>query len=62
MKAPLNRDQQIELMTNAKERHEARMQRWLSDAQLREAFSQPAPGQVGASPYTRKDEKVACCG
>lgn len=62
MSAPLNRDQQIELMQNATERHRARMAAWLSDATVREVVCQPAPGQADHSHYMRNDTLVACCG
>lgn len=62
MKPPLNRDQQIELMQNAKQRHEARMAHWVSDSKIREVVSQPAPGQAEQSIYMRSDTLVACCG
>lgn len=62
MNAPLNRDQQIELMQNAEQRHRARMAAWLSDAAVREAVCQPAPGQASHSHYMRTDTLVACCG
>lgn len=62
MKAPLNRDQQIELMQNAEERRKARFAAWFSDATVREAVCQPAPGQAEFSQYMRTDSLVACCG
>lgn len=42
----LNRDQQIEMMKRAKERHDALFRRVLSDALVREVVSEPAPTQV----------------
>ena len=62
MNAPINRDQQIELMQNAQQRHKARMAHWLADPLIREVVSQPAPGQTEASHYLRSDQLVACCG
>lgn len=53
--APLKRDHQIELMTNAEARHKASMARWLSDATVREAVCQPAP----EVPSEREDNERA---
>lgn len=61
MTAPLTRDQQIEMMKNAKERHLARMQDWLSHRAIKEVLSKPAPGQVDEPEYARHD-RLACCG
>ena len=59
MTPPLNRDQQIELMKAAKERHHALMQGWLSHRAIKEVLSKPAPGQVDEPEYARND-KLAC--
>ncbi|TPM27175.1 choline/carnitine O-acyltransferase [Mesorhizobium sp. B2-3-5] len=62
MNAPLKRDEQIELMKNAVERHEKRMQKWMKDATVRSALARPAKGQKERSDYTRNDVTIARCG
>lgn len=61
MNEALNRDQQIELMKNVKERHDALFRRVLSDPLVREVASQPAPSQV-KSAYVRTESRLACYG
>ena len=43
--APITREQQIELMKTAKERHEARARVWNNDPMIKRVLSEPAPGQ-----------------
>ena len=63
MTAPLNRDQQIELMKGAQARHRARMRDWISHRAVREVICRPAPGQAEDEPhYTCRDRQVACTG
>lgn len=61
MNVPLNRDQQIELMKDAKNRHERRSARWMANRTIREAVCRPAPGQDDEAVYTRERKRVACC-
>lgn len=60
MSAPLNRDQQIELMQNAKTRHNAKFSGWMASAVVRRAVCQMNPDQIEGG-YTRTDKQVACC-
>lgn len=60
MNAPLSRDQQIDLMKNARERHEARIQALLTHRVIREVISRPAEGQESTS-YLQEDRRIACC-
>lgn len=60
MTAPLNRDQQIELMKSSAKRHEARFAAWMANRTLREAVRRPAPGQVEDAVYTEERKRVAC--
>lgn len=46
--APLDRDMQIALMSNTKERLNRLMDKWVSDATVRRALSEPAEGQKTA--------------
>lgn len=62
MTAPLNRDQQIELMQNAEVRHLDRFSAWMSVRVIREAISRPAPGQDCDPAYSVEDTRIACCG
>ena len=43
--APISREQQIELMRTAKERHESRAREWKKDPLIQRVISEPAPGQ-----------------
>lgn len=61
MNEVLNRDQQIELMKNVKDRHDALFRRVLDDALVREVASEPAPTQV-KSAYVRAESRLARCG
>lgn len=58
MKPFLDRDQQIELMRTAKERHQAQQDRRMADPLVRQVLTRPAPGQ---SAYSATMRKVACC-
>ncbi|WP_294354184.1 hypothetical protein [uncultured Sphingomonas sp.] len=60
MTAPLNRDQQNELMKNAKARHDARFAAWVSNRVVRETLSRPAPGQDDQPRYERETRRIAC--
>ena len=55
MKKTLTRDEQIELMKTAEERHSALVKRVLKDPLVREVVSEPAPTQF-QSAYTRTSE------
>ncbi len=61
MNAPLNRDQQIELMKNARERHSARFAVWIGNRTIQETMSRPAPGQNDQVEYKRSSRRIACC-
>lgn len=61
MKKILTRDEQIELMKTAAERHKALVSRVLKDDLVREVVSRPAPNQV-PSAYKRSPERMAKCG
>jgi len=52
MKKILTRDEQIELMKTASERHSELVKRVLADPLVREVVSEPAPTQVHSA-YTR---------
>ncbi len=60
MNAPLNRDQQIELMKNVRERHQQRFSDWVSNRYVRDALLRPAPGQDEQASYVRDVRRVAC--
>lgn len=45
MKAPLDRDLQIELMRTAKERMESRAEAWKAVPMIRDSLKRPAPNQ-----------------
>jgi hypothetical protein len=55
MKKILTRDEQIELMKTADERHAELMKRVLADPLVREVVSEPAPTQF-PSAYTRTSD------
>jgi hypothetical protein len=59
MKKLLTRDEQIELMKTAEERHDALFKRVLADPLVKEVVSAPAPRQL-SSAYTRSDRMVKC--
>lgn len=61
MKKILTRDEQIELMKTAEQRHNALVARVLKDDLVREVVSRPAPTQVH-SVYKRSPERIARCG
>ena len=60
MSAPLNREQQIELMRDADKRIPARVQAWLRDRTVRRVLSKPAPGQDTETIHTQKQVRIAC--
>lgn len=49
MKAPIDREMQIEMMKAAKERHDALVSRWLNDPAVREMLRKPSPKQTSYS-------------
>lgn len=61
MNAPLNRDQQIALMKDARERHQRRFAEWAANRTVREALTRPAPAQDEQVSYQRQTRRVACC-
>lgn len=61
MNAPLNRDQQIDLMKNARERHQQRFADWAANRTVRDALLRAAPGQEEQLPYEREVRRFACC-
>lgn len=61
MNAPLNRDQQIELMKHAQDRHRARFAAWIGNRTIQETLSRPAPGQDDQVEYERSSRRIACC-
>lgn len=61
MNAPLTRDQQIELMKTARERHRERFAGWVANRTVRETLLQPAPGQEQSATYERQTRRIACC-
>lgn len=48
--APLKRDEQIELMRTAKERHEQHVARWKADPQVQDVLRMPPPPRRGGRP------------
>jgi len=59
--APLTRDQQIELMKTAKDRHDATVARWMQDNTVRELLREPCEKQASAQHYRRRDVLIARC-
>lgn len=45
MKAPIDREMQIEMMKSVKERQDARTERWMSDPAVRDMLSKRSPKQ-----------------
>lgn len=62
MSAPIDRDEQIELMKNAKTRIENRVKAWTQDKDVRRIVSQPAPGQNKDTIHTYKSMKLVRSG
>ncbi len=62
MVAPLTREQQIEFMQNAEERHNDLVDKWVSDKGVREVLARPAKGQSKDSAYLEEEKVMACCG
>lgn len=62
MTAPLTRDQQIELMRTAKNRHRAGMAARLSDVAVRKTVCRPTKRQLELSSYSTSSKEMACCG
>lgn len=60
MNTPLTREQQIELMRDADQRMEARVNEWLRDRAFRQVVSKPAPNQESGTIHSRKELKLAC--
>ncbi|KQM64418.1 hypothetical protein ASE75_10655 [Sphingomonas sp. Leaf17] len=61
MTAPLNRDQQIELMLGSKDRHETRFAAWMANRTVRAVVSKPAPGQDDGTLFSHETRRAACC-
>lgn len=61
MKAPLERDLQIELMRNGKERMESRAESWKGVPVIRDSLKRPAPNQ-DTGRYKRSTVRVTRCG
>jgi hypothetical protein len=59
--APLDRDTQIALMKGAKERHEARVNRWKNDASVKRALRQPAETASDAYSSLKTSLKLKNC-
>ena len=53
--APLNRDEQIEFMKNARERREEAVARWSKSEMLQAALREPAHRDAHNSQYSRKN-------
>jgi hypothetical protein len=53
--APLNRDEQIKFMTNARERRAAAVERWSKSEMIQAALGEPAHRDAHASQYSRKN-------
>lgn len=61
--APMNRDDQIQMMVGAKERHAARTARWAQDTSVVEVVRHVAePKLENTASFLRHDERVARCG
>lgn len=56
--APLTRDQQIELMMSAKQRHEARMSKWVADKTIAASLRRKDPKHENVSAYIETDVRV----
>lgn len=59
---PLERDAQIELMRTAKERHEARVQRWKADETIRQTLRLPAASQENTYVSSQASAPLRHCG
>ncbi|RMC35355.1 hypothetical protein [Paracoccus alkanivorans] len=57
---PLNRDQQIELMVNAAERHAAQTARWMGNAQIQAVLRSNANGGSDDT-YEQSTKSLAKC-
>lgn len=62
MSAPLDRDRQIELMANAKERIESRVNGWVKNPQIRASLKRDAAGHDRYNLSTKATTKVRRCG
>lgn len=60
--APLNRDEQIELMKNASSRLDSFVQKWKDSEVVSEMLCEPHPKLSGGDEYARSGEKIACYG
>lgn len=58
--APLTRDQQIELMVNAAERHAAHAARWIADDQVKQVV-RSREGEQPTSVYEQETRMLARC-
>jgi len=58
--APLDRDQQIELMVDAAERHAAQAARWMADPQVKAVISAP-PAARRTYSYDESKHVLAHC-
>lgn len=56
--APLTRDQQIELMISAAQRHEERMKKWVSDKTVADALRRKDPRFEEVSLYYESGARV----
>jgi hypothetical protein len=56
--APLKREKQIKLMTEAAKRRQERIARWSSDGQLKAVLREPAPSRNVTATYTRSDSQL----
>ncbi|WP_162798862.1 hypothetical protein [Paracoccus indicus] len=52
MKAPVDRELQIEIMKNAKQRSDERLEKWKKDAVVRDMISRPSPKQASLTVTT----------
>jgi hypothetical protein len=58
--APLDRDQQIEMMVNAAERHAAQAARWMADPQVK-AVVAASPSEKRRYSYDESKHTLAGC-
>ena len=57
--APLNRDEQIELMGNASDRLDSFVQKWKDSEVVAEMLCEPHPDLSDGDDYARSGEKIA---
>lgn len=59
---PLNRDEQIEMLRTARERHAGHVARWMADGTVQALVSEPPPPETpSADTFTRSSRLVARC-